>query len=143
MSDVISIPACYVRFCHAIDRCGFLYFLCSYSLVLRHTTEEVLDACIEAMEPSRAALTSHLRNQVMNDLLEGLKKQSWFSGFDIEDEFPVKYPLEQWIMHAKELRATVFIAGSTFVASLHLNTCTNGCLANLCVIERMRRQLVF
>ncbi|KAI4324486.1 hypothetical protein MLD38_029973 [Melastoma candidum] len=81
-----------------------------YSLVLRHTTEEVLDACVEAMEPSRAALTSHLRNQVMHDLMEGLKKQSWFSGFDIEDEFPVKYSLEQWVTHAKELQATVFIA---------------------------------
>ncbi|CAK7336655.1 unnamed protein product [Dovyalis caffra] len=41
-----------------------------YSIVLRHTTEEVLDACIEAIEPARAALTSHLRNQVMNDLTE-------------------------------------------------------------------------
>lgn len=144
MSDVISIPACYVRFCHAIDRFFFfLNFLCSYSLVLRHTTEEVLDACIEAMEPSRAALTSHLRNQVMNDLMGGLKKQSWFSGFDIEDEFPVKYSLEQWITHAKEVQATVFIAGSTFVASLHPNTCTNSCPANLCFVEWMRRQSVF
>ncbi|KAH9736820.1 d-alanine-d-alanine ligase family [Citrus sinensis] len=41
-----------------------------YSLVLRHTTEEVLAACIEAIEPDRAAFTSHLRNQVVNDLVE-------------------------------------------------------------------------
>ncbi|GLT89350.1 hypothetical protein SLE2022_073350 [Rubroshorea leprosula] len=81
-----------------------------YSLVLRHTTEEVLDACLEAIEPARAALTSHLRNQVMNDLMEGLKKQSWFRGFDIADEQPVRFSLKEWIKLAKEVQATVFIA---------------------------------
>lgn len=81
-----------------------------YSLVLRHTTEEVLDACIEAIEPAQAALTSHLRNQVMNDLMECLKKHSWFTGFDIADEQPVRYSLEKWIKLAKEVQATVFIA---------------------------------
>ena len=88
--------------------CGFI---CSYSLVLRHTTEEVLDACIEAIEPVQAALTSHLRNQVMNDLMESLKKHSWFTGFDIADELPVRYSLEKWVKLAKEVQATVFIAG--------------------------------
>ncbi|KAA8517699.1 hypothetical protein F0562_015173 [Nyssa sinensis] len=81
-----------------------------YSLVLRHTTEEVLAACIEAIEPTRAALTSHLRNQVMDSLMEGLKKHSWFTGFDISDEQPVMFSLEQWIKLAKEVQATVFIA---------------------------------
>ncbi|XP_030480547.1 uncharacterized protein LOC115697615 [Cannabis sativa] len=81
-----------------------------YSLVLRHTTEEVLGACIEAIEPARAALTSHLRNKVMKDLMEGLKAHSWFKGFDISDEPPVRFSLEQWIKHAKEVQATVFIA---------------------------------
>lgn len=81
-----------------------------YSLVLRHTTEEVLDACLEAIEPARAALTSHLRNQVVNDLMEGLKEQSWFRGFDIADEQPVRYSLKEWINLAKEVQATVFIA---------------------------------
>ncbi|XP_045793953.1 uncharacterized protein LOC123888811 isoform X2 [Trifolium pratense] len=81
-----------------------------YSLVLRHTTEEVLDACIEAIEPNRAALTSHLRNKVMNDLMEGLKDQNWFTGFDIADELPKKFSLRQWIKLAKEVKATVFIA---------------------------------
>ncbi|XP_056172700.1 uncharacterized protein LOC115685157 isoform X2 [Syzygium oleosum] len=81
-----------------------------YSLVLRHTTEEVLAACVEAIEPSRAALTSLLRKQVMSDLMEGLRKQKWFSGFDIADELPAKYSLEQWILQAKEVQATVFIA---------------------------------
>ncbi|XP_058214710.1 uncharacterized protein LOC131326118 isoform X2 [Rhododendron vialii] len=81
-----------------------------YSLVLRHTTEEVLDACIEATEPTRAALTSQLRNQVMDELMEGFKQHNWFTGFDISDERPVKLTLKQWIKLAKELQATVFIA---------------------------------
>ncbi|GMN40489.1 hypothetical protein TIFTF001_009710 [Ficus carica] len=81
-----------------------------YSLVLRHTTEEVLAACIEAVEPARVAFTSHLRNKVMNDLLEGLKAHSWFKGFDISDVSPVRFSLDQWIKQAKELQATVFIA---------------------------------
>lgn len=81
-----------------------------YSLVLRHTTEEVLDACLEAMEPDRAKLTSHLRSQVMVDLLEGLSKHSWFTGFDISDVPPVKVSLKQWIKHVKKVQATVFIA---------------------------------
>ncbi|OMO84913.1 D-alanine--D-alanine ligase [Corchorus capsularis] len=85
-------------------------WLLPYSLVLRHTTEEVLDACMEAIEPDRAALTSHLRNQVMNELMEGLNKHRWFKGFDIADEQPVKYSLKEWIKFAKEVEGTVFIA---------------------------------
>lgn len=81
-----------------------------YSLVLRHTTEEVLAACIEAIEPDRAAFTSHLRNQVVNDLVEGLKKHSWFTGFDIADELPMRHSIKEWIKLAKENQATVFIA---------------------------------
>lgn len=81
-----------------------------YSLVLRHTTEEVLDACVEAIEPNRAALTSDLRKQVMNDLMEGLKDHNWFTGFDIANELPKKFSLREWIKLAKEVKATVFIA---------------------------------
>ncbi|XP_024037328.1 uncharacterized protein LOC18039684 isoform X2 [Citrus clementina] len=81
-----------------------------YSLVLRHTTEEVLAVCIEAIEPDRAAFTSHLRNQVVNDLVEGLKKHSWFTGFDIADELPMRHSINEWIKLAKENQATVFIA---------------------------------
>lgn len=81
-----------------------------YSLVLRHTTEEVFAACVEAIEPSRAALTSHFRKHVMTELTEALDKHSWFTGFDIFDEPPVKYSLEQWIQYAKEAQAVVFIA---------------------------------
>ncbi|KAK6164786.1 hypothetical protein DH2020_001650 [Rehmannia glutinosa] len=81
-----------------------------YSVVLRHTTEEVLDACIEAIEPVRAALTSQLRSQVMDEIMEGLKKHDWFRGFDISDDLPKRYSLDQWIKQAKEVGATVFIA---------------------------------
>lgn len=81
-----------------------------YSVVLRHTTEEVLDACVEAMEPTRAAFTSCLRKQVMDDIIDGLKQHSWFQGFDISDEPPVIFTLEKWIQMAKEVNATVFIA---------------------------------
>ncbi|XP_020108411.1 uncharacterized protein LOC109724127 isoform X1 [Ananas comosus] len=81
-----------------------------YSLVLRHTTEEVYAACIEAIEPDRAALTSHLRDQVMIELEEALSWHNWFTGFDSMDKPPVKYSLEQWIKHAKEVDAIVFIA---------------------------------
>ncbi|CAI0475694.1 unnamed protein product [Linum tenue] len=80
-----------------------------YSLVLRHTVEEVLDACTEATDPSRASLTSQLRKQVMGDLMEGLEKHRWFNGFDITDEKPVKFSLQDWIKHAKEVQATVFL----------------------------------
>ncbi|XP_057435324.1 uncharacterized protein LOC130728018 isoform X2 [Lotus japonicus] len=81
-----------------------------YSLVLRHTTEEVLAACKEAIEPDRAALTSNLRKKVVNELMEGLKDHNWFTGFDIADELPMKFSLRQWIKSAKEVQATVFIA---------------------------------
>lgn len=85
--------------------------------MLRHTTEEVLDACIEAIEPVQAALTSHLRSQVMSEITEGLKKHSWFTGFDISDDLPKRHYLEQWIKQAKEEGATVFIAGISNLTS--------------------------
>ncbi|KAL9256034.1 D-alanine--D-alanine ligase-like protein [Drosera capensis] len=80
------------------------------SLVLRHTTEEVLTACIEASEPVQAAVSSELRKQVMNDLLIGLREQKWFSGFDVSEEQAVRYLLKDWIELAKLVQATVFIA---------------------------------
>ncbi|XP_062186949.1 uncharacterized protein LOC133890548 [Phragmites australis] len=81
-----------------------------YSLVLRHTTEEVHAACVEAIEPERIKITSRLRDQVMKELWQALRKHDWFAGFDIADEQPIKYSLQQWINHAKEARAVVFIA---------------------------------
>jgi hypothetical protein len=88
--------------------------------VLRHTTEEVCDACFEAIEPERVAITSRLRGQVMKELEQALGKQDWFAGFDIADEQPSKYSLQQWINHVKEAKAVVFIAGIYFFALLNL-----------------------
>ncbi|XP_006658994.1 uncharacterized protein LOC102717361 [Oryza brachyantha] len=81
-----------------------------YSLVLRHTTEEVHAACIEAIEPERMEVTSRLRDQVMNELGQALSKHDWFVGFDIANKQPIKYSLQQWINHVKEAKAVVFIA---------------------------------
>jgi len=81
-----------------------------YSLVLRHTTEEVYATCVEASEPERVEITSRLREQVMNELGPALSKHDWFAGFDIAYEEPVKYSLQQWINHVKESGAVVFIA---------------------------------
>uniref|UniRef100_A0A0A9DGS6 Uncharacterized protein n=1 Tax=Arundo donax TaxID=35708 RepID=A0A0A9DGS6_ARUDO len=66
-----------------------------YSLVLRHTTEEVHAACVEAIEPERVKITSRLCDQVMNELGQALSKHDWFAGFDIADEQPIKYSLQQ------------------------------------------------
>ncbi|XP_009135088.1 uncharacterized protein LOC103859329 isoform X1 [Brassica rapa] len=85
-------------------------WLLPYSVVLRHTAEEILAECLEAIEPDRALFTSMLQKQVMEDLMDGLKNQSWFGGFDITDELPMKFSLREWIKLAKEAQATVFIA---------------------------------
>jgi len=98
--------------------------------VLRHTTEEVYAACVEASEPERVEITSRLREQVMNELGPALSKHDWFAGFDIAYEEPVKYSLQQWINHVKESGAVVFIAGIFFPkrylcsgTSKHTNVC--------------------
>ncbi|CAH2047773.1 unnamed protein product [Thlaspi arvense] len=85
-------------------------WLLPYSAVLRHTVEEVLAACLEAIEPDRALFTSLLQKQVMDDLMDALKNQSWFAGFDITDEVPMKYSLKDWVKLAKEAEATVFLS---------------------------------
>ena len=79
--------------------------------MLRHTTEEVHAACVEATEPERVKITKRLCDQVMNELGPALSKHDWFAGFDIAYEQPIKYSLQQWINHVKETEAVVFIAG--------------------------------
>ncbi|KAK4582265.1 hypothetical protein RGQ29_025442 [Quercus rubra] len=101
-----------------------------YSLVLRHTTEEVIAACMEAIEPARAAVTSQLRNKVIDNLMEGLTKHNWFTGFDIADEPPRRFSLDQWIKLAKEVQATVFIA-------VHGGIGEDGTLQSLLEAERV------
>ncbi|CAH8383496.1 unnamed protein product [Eruca vesicaria subsp. sativa] len=85
-------------------------WLLPYSAVLRHTVEEVLAACLEAIEPDRARFTYLLQQQVKEDLMDSLKNQSWFAGFDITDEVPVRFSLKDWIKFAKESKATVFLS---------------------------------
>ncbi|KAL0855026.1 hypothetical protein Bca101_060178 [Brassica carinata] len=78
--------------------------------LLPHTAEEILAECLEAIEPDRALFTSLLQKQVMEDIMDGLKNQSWFGGFDITDELPKKFSLREWIKLARQAQATVFIA---------------------------------
>lgn len=47
----------------------------------------------------------------MDELTTGFKNHNWFAGFDISDEPPKKFTLGNWIKLAKEVQATVFIAG--------------------------------
>ncbi|WVZ67162.1 hypothetical protein U9M48_016282 [Paspalum notatum var. saurae] len=81
-----------------------------YSLVLRHTTEEVHAACVEATQPERVEITSRLRDKVMNELGPALSRHDWFAGFDVAYEQPIRYSLQQWINHVKEAEGVVFIA---------------------------------
>ncbi|CAN6924515.1 unnamed protein product [Brassica oleracea] len=85
-------------------------WLLPYSVVLRHTVEEVLAACMEAIDPDRARFTSLLQQQVKEDLMNALKNHSWFAGFDIIDEVPMRFSLKDWIKLAKESEATVFLS---------------------------------
>ncbi|CAN1276862.1 D-alanine--D-alanine ligase [Linum perenne] len=102
---------------------------------LPHTVEEVLDACIEATDPARASLTSRLRKQVIHDLLEGLTKHKWFNGFDIADASPEKFSLEEWIKHAKEVQATVFLSDANVDISVHGGIGEDGTLQSLLQAE--------
>ncbi|KAF8093326.1 hypothetical protein N665_0384s0013 [Sinapis alba] len=85
-------------------------WLLPYSVVLRHTVEEVLAACLEAIDPDRARFTSLLQQQVKEDLMDALKNQSWFAGFDVTDEVPMIFSLKDWIKLAKESEGTVFLS---------------------------------
>lgn len=82
--------------------------------MLRHTVEEVLAACMEAIDPDRARFTSLLQQQVKEDLMDALKNQSWFAGFDITDKAPMRFSLKDWIKFAKESEATVFLSGQSY-----------------------------
>ncbi|WZY72644.1 hypothetical protein YC2023_004884 [Brassica napus] len=85
-------------------------WLLPYSVVLRHTVEEVLAACMEAIDPDRARFTSLLQQQVKEEIMDALKNQSWFAGFDITDEVPMRFSLKDWVKLAKESEAIVFLS---------------------------------
>lgn len=91
-----------------------VFFLVSYSVVLRHTVEEVLAACMEAIDPDRARFTSLLQQQVKEEIMDALKNQSWFAGFDITDEVPMRFSLKDWVKLAKESEAIVFLSGRSY-----------------------------
>lgn len=48
---------------------------------------------------------------MLDEIENGLKKHNWFTGFDISDQQPIKFTLNKWIKLAKQVQATVFIAG--------------------------------
>ena len=83
----------------------------------------MFSACLEAIEPTRAAFGSKLCEQVMSDIEEGLKKHQWFSGFDIHDDVPSKVMLNEWIRHVKDADAAVFIAGYNSLSFVSLKIC--------------------
>lgn len=86
-------------------------FYCSYSLVLRHTVEEVVEGCMELLEPNTAASGSILREQVQSELMEHSSALSTGEGINMEDEKPRELTLKEWIQEAKDNDAVVFIAG--------------------------------
>ncbi|GLJ38718.1 hypothetical protein SUGI_0789120 [Cryptomeria japonica] len=102
----------FLQACEPKDNCieSKTVWALPYSLVLRHTVEEVVEACIEATEVKRAELTSFLRDRVILDLKKHMSSNSWFSGCDISSDPPEKLTLEEWIARAKEVEAIVFIA---------------------------------
>ncbi|CAM6120126.1 unnamed protein product [Calypogeia fissa] len=77
-----------------------------YSLVLRHTVEEIVEGCEAALQPSTASTLSKLREQALAEL----KRSSLMSQVDLEAETPRQLTLEQWINEARECSAVVFIA---------------------------------
>ncbi|KAG6557536.1 hypothetical protein Mapa_000810 [Marchantia paleacea] len=81
-----------------------------YSLVLRHTVEEVVEGCMEVLEPNTAAIGSILREQVQSELTEHSSAWSTGDGINLEDEKPRELTLKEWIQEAKDNDAVVFMA---------------------------------
>jgi D-alanine--D-alanine ligase len=79
-----------------------------YAEVLKHTVEEVVEACIEQLQSSTVAKVSALRNQVLSEL-QGQVRTSLVSdeGFM---KMPRKLTLKTFIEEARQNEALVFIA---------------------------------
>ncbi|CAM6064545.1 unnamed protein product [Sphagnum tenellum] len=77
-----------------------------YALVLRHTVEEVVGGCLQALQPTTAASTSKLRAEVVTELLQQNARERDYGDMQI----PRKLLLQEWIMEAKQKNAVVFIA---------------------------------
>ncbi len=108
----------HLNFTFAIIFVAHLYY--SYALVLRHTVEEVVGGCVQALQPTTAASTSKLRAEVVTELLQQKVNARERDYGDMQ--MPRKLLLQEWIMEAKEKNAVVFIAGHT----LHLCTTQQG-----------------
>jgi hypothetical protein len=91
-----------------------------YALVLRHTVEEVVGGCLQALQPTTAASTSKLRAEVVTELLQQKVNAREHDYGDMQ--MPRKLLLQEWIMEAKQKNAVVFIAGHI----LHLCTTQQG-----------------
>eukprot|EP00249_Psilotum_nudum_P012294 c23702_g1_i1 orf=265-3186(+) len=81
-----------------------------YSLLLRHTVEEVVEACLEALEPSTSTLTSLIRDQAISQLNSHIGVDDWTRLFDVQLETPRQLTLAEWVKEAKEENAIVFNA---------------------------------
>lgn len=69
--------------------------------------EEVVEGCIEALQPKTALKMSKLRAQVFAELHVEGHSRSVESNMEIARELTLK----QWIQEAKKNNAVVFIAG--------------------------------
>ncbi|XP_002983726.2 uncharacterized protein LOC9643966 [Selaginella moellendorffii] len=77
-----------------------------YACVLRHTVEEVVDGCLEALDPRFSAVSGSLKAQVMSELSSSGSKVDYNVGSGV----PTKLSMSEWIQHAKDDDAIVFIA---------------------------------
>jgi hypothetical protein len=84
----------------------------SYSLVLRHTVEEIVDGCVATLQPSTASALLQFREQVRAELNKS-GSSGLLSQVDLEVEKPMQLSLSSWIKEAKACGAVVFIAGET------------------------------
>jgi D-alanine-D-alanine ligase-like ATP-grasp enzyme len=94
----------HLNYTFAIIFVAHLYY--SYALVLRHTVEEVVGGCLQALQPTTAASTSKLRAEVVTELLQQNARERDYGDMQI----PRKLLLQEWIMEAKQKNAVVFIA---------------------------------
>ncbi len=106
----------HLNFTFAIIFVAHLYY--SYALVLRHTVEEVVGGCLQALQPTTAASTSKLRAEVVTELLQQNARERDYGDM----QMPRKLLLQEWIMEAKQKNTVVFIAGHL----LHLCTTQQG-----------------
>lgn len=74
--------------------------------------EEVVQSCLEALEPEVVTATGQLRNVIVSELQEKLLPHTAFTGSIVNFEVPRKMTLLEWTKEAKEQGAIVVIAGT-------------------------------